>query len=142
MLSVQYGADQPEYDLIIAKNDNLLKVSVKSSQEGKWGLAQSFLTKADYHAAIDAWLRRHKPRTIVCFVQFKDVPPGALPRVYVATPKEVAARLKATAKGRGATILYENHRWGPRALGAGRVEQVPDEWRFSQRRIYQLLKEA
>jgi hypothetical protein len=34
-VSVQYGADQPEYDLIVAKGDHLLKVSVKGSRD--WG---------------------------------------------------------------------------------------------------------
>ena len=42
-VSVQYGANQPEYDLIIANGDALLKVSVKGSQDGGWGLTQSLL---------------------------------------------------------------------------------------------------
>jgi hypothetical protein len=42
-LVVQYGANQPEYDLMIAKGDRLLKVSVKGSQDGSWGLCQSYL---------------------------------------------------------------------------------------------------
>jgi hypothetical protein len=33
-VSVQYGANQPEYDLIVAKDDRMLKVSVKGSQDG------------------------------------------------------------------------------------------------------------
>ena len=37
-VSVQYGANQPEYDLIVAKGDQMLKVSVKGSQDGRWGL--------------------------------------------------------------------------------------------------------
>ena len=36
-VSVQYGADQPEYDLVIAKGHSLLKVSVKGSQDLGWG---------------------------------------------------------------------------------------------------------
>jgi hypothetical protein len=40
-VSVQYGANQPEYDLIVARGDALLKVSVKGSQDGGWGLTQS-----------------------------------------------------------------------------------------------------
>jgi hypothetical protein len=73
-VSVQYGADQPEYDLVVVKGERLLKVSVKGSQDGAWGPAQSHLKEADYHAAVDEWLLRHKPRTVLCFVQFKDVP--------------------------------------------------------------------
>jgi hypothetical protein len=62
-----------------------------------------------------------------------------LPRLYVARPSEVAERLKATAKGRGDTILYEHHTWGPRAVGAGTIEQIPAAWKFSEERIEQLL---
>ena len=45
-VSVQYGANQPEYDLIVAKRDKMLKVSVKGSQDGGWGLSQSYINKA------------------------------------------------------------------------------------------------
>lgn len=33
-VSVQYGANQPEYDLIAVSGDNMLKISVKRSQDG------------------------------------------------------------------------------------------------------------
>ena len=138
-VSVQYGANQPEYDLIVADGECLLKV--KGSQDGGWGLCQSYLTpkKADYHAAIDRWVARHKPRTVLCFVQFKGVEPTAMPRVYLATPAEVAQRLRESAKGRGDTILYERHSWGPRARGAGTVEEIPSRWQFSPQRVDELF---
>ena len=41
--SVQYGADQPEHDLMIAPGDKLAKISVKGSQDGSWGLTQKYL---------------------------------------------------------------------------------------------------
>lgn len=144
-VSVQYGANQPEYDLIVAKGERLMKVSVKGSQDGSWGLVQSDLAKlgkANYHGAIDAWLNRHGSRTVFCFVQFENAKLDEMPRLYLARPSEVAERLKATAKGRGDTILYEKHSWGPRAVGAGTIEQIPDNWRFSEERIEQLLSEA
>ena len=40
-VSVQYGANQPEYDLIAVSGDKMLKISVKGSQDGGWGLTQS-----------------------------------------------------------------------------------------------------
>jgi Holliday junction resolvase-like predicted endonuclease len=138
-VSVQYGANQPEYDLIVARGDNLLKVSVKGSQDGSWGLTQSFLKKADYHGAIETWLKRHGSKTAYCLVQFKGVEPNALPRIYLAWPSEIADRLRATANKRGDSILYEKHAWGPRAIGYGSVEQIPDSWLFSLQRIEQLL---
>lgn len=138
-VSVQYGADQPEYDLVVVRGEQILKVSVKGSQDGSWGLTQSYLRNANYQAAIDAWLQRHKLRTVFCFVQFKNVPLDQLPRVYLATPFEVAQRLRETASGRGDTILYEEHQWGTRAQAAGTVERIPAFWQFSQARIEQLL---
>ncbi len=141
-VSVQYGANQPEYDLIVARGERMLKVSVKGSQGGSWGLTQSFLRHADYHGAADLWLLRHGPRTILCFVQFKDVSLDELPRLYLATPREVADHLRAAARGRGDTILHERHAWGPRAKAAGTREAIPDAWRFTSARVEQLLREA
>lgn len=138
-VSVQYGANQPEYDLIVAKGDRLLKVSVKGSQDGSWGLTQSYLKTADYHGAIQQWLRRHGSRTVFCFVQFRGVALNDLPRLYLASSVEVAQRLRETARGRGDTILYEDHTWGPRAVAAGTIERLPESWRFSIKRIEELL---
>jgi hypothetical protein len=138
-VSVQYGADQPEYDLMVARDDKVLKVSVKGSQDGAWGLTQSFLQSADYHAAIATWLERHHPKTIFALVQFKEVAITEMPRVYLATPPEIAQRLRDTAKGRGDTILYERHQWGPRAMGAGTIEEIPNRWRFTLERAEEML---
>jgi hypothetical protein len=141
-VSVQYGANQPEYDLIVAREDALLKVSVKGSQDGSWGLTQGFLKKAsaDYHGAIELWLKRHGLQTVFCLVQFKGVTVMEMPRIYLARPTEIAQRLRETAKGRGATILYEEHAWGARASAAGTIEQLPKHWTFSAARIEQLLE--
>lgn len=141
-VSVQYGANQPEYDLIISCADKILKVSVKGSKDGSWGLTQSYLKDADYHLAIDRWLARHSARTIFCLVQYKGVTLDVMPRVYLATPAEIAERLRETADGRGDTILFEHHQWGPRAFAANKTERIPDHWRFSEQRIFELLDAA
>jgi hypothetical protein len=140
-VSVQYGANQPEYDLLVARGDQFLKVSVKGSQDGSWGLTQSLLEKrtADYQGAINRWEARHKPGTVLCFVQFKDVPLDGLPRVYLATPTEVAERMRQTAKGRGDTMLHERKVWAARAHAAGTTDSIPDGWRFSVSRLNDLL---
>jgi hypothetical protein len=136
---VQYGADQPEYDLAVEKDGKMMKVSVKGSQTGSWGPSQSFLANGDYHAAADTWRSRHHEETVLCFVQFRDVQVGEAPRVYIATPAEVCARLKATAGGEGRTVLYESRRWGPRSRAVGFEERIPPEWRFSLSRAERLL---
>jgi hypothetical protein len=115
-VSVQYGANQPEYDLMIAVGDSMLKISVKGSSDGGWGLSQSQLIKwrktnpkgpPNYVAAADMWLARHNSRTAMCFVNFRKVPLNGMPRVYLAWPKEVADKLKSAKDGRGDTILFD-----------------------------------
>jgi hypothetical protein len=79
---------------------------------------------------------------VFCFVQFEGVGLDQMPRLYLALPSEIAERLRATRKGRGDSILYEEHTWGHRAVGAGTVERIPSHWRFSSERIEQLLAGA
>jgi len=143
-VSVQYGANQPEYDLMVAKGERLLKISVKGSQDGGWGLTQSFMKKDshDYHGAIKTWVGRHKPRTVLCFVQFKGAELTELPRLYLATPAEVGDRLRASRKGLGETILWERKEWGKRAHGVGTIDEIPPLWKFSHQRIDSLLNIA
>jgi len=141
-VSVQYGANQPEYDLAIIRGERMLKVSVKGSQDGGWGLTQSYLENANYQMAIDIWLARHKPRTVLCLVQFDGVPLMGVPRIYLATPAEIAAHMKASAKGRGDTILEEKKTWGPKAQAAGTTDEIPVSWRFSLETIERLMATA
>ncbi|GLR26524.1 hypothetical protein GCM10007875_16140 [Limnobacter litoralis] len=138
-VSVQYGANLPEFDLVVTRGDAMLKVSVKGSQDGGWGLTQSFLKNADYHAAADVWLKRHGNKTVMCFVQFKGCEPTEMPRLYLATPTEVAAWLKHAADGRGDTVLREFHQWGPSAQAAGTVDEIPPDWKMDASCIDRLL---
>jgi hypothetical protein len=138
-VSVQYGANQPEYDLMVAAGERMLKVSVKGSSDGGWGLTQTQLTSwrkmnpeapTDYHAAADMWLARHKARTALCFVNFREVDLEAMPRIYLAWPLEVAQKLKAARDGRGDTVLYDigGTRTTPYAV-------VPAKWTMSGLRV-------
>ena len=139
-VSVQYGANHPEYDLVVVKKSLILKVSVKGSQDGGWGLTQSHMKDRNYHRAADLWLAKHTSDTVMCFVQFMGVPIDNLPNVYLARPSAVAERLKAAAAGRGDTILNENHTWTNRAHAAGTTDRIPDEWRFSNELAEMLAK--
>ena len=134
-ISVQYGANQPEYDLVAVDGNRMIKVSVKGSQDGGWGLTQSHLSNADYHAAVDTWLKKHSKKTVFCLVQLKGVSATELPRMYLATPREIASWLKTAAAGRGDTILYERHVWSSRAKAAGTTDVIPEEWRFTEARL-------
>lgn len=138
-VSVQYGANQPEYDLMISRGDRFAKVSVKGSKDGSWGLTQKYLRDAKYADAIAQWEADHSSRTIFALVQFQGVALDELPRVYVATPMEIANRLRETARGRGDTILYERKEWTVRAYAAGTVDAIPKNWMFSDERVEQLM---
>jgi Holliday junction resolvase-like predicted endonuclease len=139
-VSVQYGANQPEYDLVAVDGDKMLKVSVKGSRDGAWGLTQSLLKDANYHGAVDTWLKKHTNKTVLCLVQFKDVALDQLPRMYLARPSEIAAWLKTAAGGRGDTIVYEQHVWSKRAQSVGTTDKIPDSWRFTEDRLRDLTK--
>ncbi len=138
-VSVQYGANQPGYDLIVAKKERLVRVSVKGSQDGGWGLTQSHLKNADYQSAISAWLEKHDARILFCFVQYKGLDPIAeMPRMYLAWATEVAEMLRESRDGRGGTILYENKIW----TQSGSQEKMPDEWRFTAAKVERILEQA
>ena len=139
-VSVQYGANQPEYDLLASTGDLILKISVKGSQDGSWGLTQGYKKGCDYHEAAAKWLNAHHKKTVFCLVQFQNTLPNEMPRIYLASPVEIAERLNSSAGGRGETILYENHVWGPRAAGKGTVDRIPDEWAISAERLAYLFE--
>ena len=142
-VSVQYGANQPEYDLVVVKDDQAVKISVKGSQDGAWGLAQTQLAKlrnANYHGAIDEWLGKHGMKTIFCFVQFQHCTSDQMPRMYLATPSEVASQLRASCGGRGDTMLREKHQWTSRSkTAAGQTEEIPASWKFSEAKVQSLF---
>jgi hypothetical protein len=107
---VQYGANQPEYDLVITRGKSVRHISVKGSQDSGWGLIQNYKSsERGYHDAADAWAANHVLRDLIyCFVQFADVKLGECPRVYLATIDDVLFRHKQSRNGLGSTILYEN----------------------------------
>lgn len=138
-VSVQYGANQPGYDLIVADKDaHLLKVSVKGSQDGAWALAQNFLADANYQTAIERWFAKQSADVVFCFVQFIGTALNELPRVYLASVQEVAEALRVAKNGRGEVVLYENYTF-IRGPYAGSTDKLPSNWSFSGQRIQQLL---
>lgn len=141
-VSVQYGANQPEYDLVAVDGDRVLNVSVKGSKDGGWGLTQSFIKNADYHGAASQWLSRHSKKTVFCLVQFKDTSIETLPRMYLATPQEIADWLNNAAAGRGDTILYERHVWSPRGYAAGTIDFIPESWKFTEKRLEEIAEKT
>ena len=140
-VSVQYGANQPEYDLIVERNGQILKISVKGSKDGSRGLTQGYKKGRSYHKAIDDWLENHHAKTVFCLVQFENKADDQMPDMYLATPEQIAKVLHESRNGMGDTILYVNHKWGPRAVGYGNIEKIPEEWKFTSDRAKELFED-
>jgi Holliday junction resolvase-like predicted endonuclease len=139
---VQYGANQPEYDLAVARGSSPVKISVKGSQDGGWALTASQKKGRTYHEAIDHWAASHADhRTLYCFVQFKGVPLEGTPRMYLASIGEVAAYLRASCGGHGYTSLREKYTWA-RGKAGGTTDTIPASWVMNRERIEQLLGPA
>ena len=58
----------------------------------------------------------------------------------MASPTEIAEVMNASAGGRGETILYEYHKWGPRAAGSGTIDRIPEEWKFTEERAQYMFE--
>jgi hypothetical protein len=92
----------------------------------------------NYHRAAELWLNKHATDTVMCFVQFFKAELADMPRLYLATPAEVADRLKAAAGGRGDTVLNEDHTWSSKAYAAGKTDRIPPRWVFTNERAESL----
>ena len=142
----QRKSNLKRYDLLaVDERDVALKISVKGSQMGRWVICPSTGAKDEkgniYHAAINEWAKeQNQPGIVLCFVQYKGISPDQRPRIYLATPKEVAAHLKAQANGRGYGALVEHHVFTARSqAGAGVVDNIPEHWRFSRERVEHMI---
>jgi hypothetical protein len=146
-VQVQSGRDRPWYDLLVTNAGNLIRVSVKASEDGRWYLTESYLRRAadmsgkknDCLDAIDLWVDHHGSRTVCCLVQFEGVAIDELPRIYLASPFEIAERMRETTQRLGDPSLYERYEWSAAGDAAGNVETLPKNWRFSHDRVHELL---
>ncbi|PTU27731.1 hypothetical protein CJD38_18160 [Stenotrophobium rhamnosiphilum] len=132
---VQYGANQPDYDLVANKEDGkFLPISVKGSQDGGWMLAVRYKSVAtSYNEAIDLWRDAQRKDVIFLFVQFRGVALGSSPRAYLAKPAEIAAHMKTQCHGRGHGSLQENYRESH--PGSKYDHRIPNAWIFSLQRL-------
>jgi hypothetical protein len=131
---VQYGANQPLYDLVAVKGKRMLKISVKGSKDGGWVLTAGLKSGRTYHAAAEEWLGRQGVDLVFVFVQFSGVKVGEMPRVYLARANEVAVHLKSKKGGIGDTRFSEYQEWKS-GVAKGITDKIPNHWEFSKRRI-------
>lgn len=140
-VAVQYGANQPQYDLVVTRGGCSIHISVKGSQDGGWGLIQNYKRGRSYHEAADAWAAVQHPAIVYCLVQFQGVALGECPRVYLASVAEIADWHKASRNALGGTILWETYCY-TKGIAKGYIEIIPTAWRFSQERLAQFLPVA
>lgn len=133
-VAMQYGTTQPDWDIIATRGARTLKFQVKGSQDGGWGLFQSYIANADYHGALEAWRLVQIPDVVYFFVQFSGVLPGVAPRCYIARPEEIVAHMRTTRAGNAYTSLRENYRY-VRGIGTGHTDIIPAGWGATQVRI-------
>jgi len=133
-VAIQYGTTQEDWDIIAKKESRTLMLSVKGSQDGGWGLFQSYIQKANYHGALNAWFKCQPKDIVYFFVQFKGVAVGAAPRCYIARPKEILAHMRTTRAGLAYTSLREHHVY-TRGAGHGHTDIIPAAWLVTQKRI-------
>ena len=137
-VSVQYGANQPGYDLVAVKGKRVLKISVKGSQVGGWALlAGQKSSERSWEEAVAAWKARQPSDVVMCFVEYSNVPFEEMPRIYLARPSEVAAHLLQGRGGAVSTCLWEDHTV-TRGKHKGTRDKIPDLWRASVNRINQI----
>jgi hypothetical protein len=131
---VQYGANQPHYDLVAVKDKRFLLVSVKGSQDGGWMLASRYVKEGvGYQEAIDQWLAAQRDDIVFVFVQFQGVEIGQSPRVYIARPPEIAHELRAHRNGKGHGALQED--WQRNHPKSAYADKIPSSWAFTRERI-------
>lgn len=143
---VQASRDKPWYDLVVTRAGNLLKVSVKASENGEWELTSGFTRRVapasgmrtDCRSMVEMWRAGYGSRTVCCLVQFEGVAITQMPRIYLASPDEIAAAMHNTAERTGRCTLLEHYEWNGRD-GERNLEVLPAEWNFSPARVQQLL---
>src|SRR5581483_9338623 len=62
-----------------------------------------------------------------------------LPRIYLASPADIARRMREAAERTGAALLYEQYDWTAPETGLTAIERLPSSWLFSEERIQELL---
>src|SRR5450756_422335 len=137
-VSIQYGANQPDYDLIVKRGARFIALSVKGSQDGGWGLCQGYKRGRTYHEAIDLWCASHDKSIVYALVQFWGTTVGESPRIYLATPSEIAGMMKASRGGSGNTMLLEGYSY-KKGVGKDTTDKLPEHWKFSEQRALDLI---
>lgn len=133
-VALQYGTTQPNWDIIATKNGRTMHVSVKSSQDGGWGLFQNYKRGNSYPGAVQAWLALQPADIVFLFLQFQGVTLPSPPRAYIARPAEIITHMLTTRAGHCTTTLLNNYTY-QKGVGKGHSDVIPISWHVTQLRI-------
>lgn len=138
---VQYGANQPGFDLAVTKNGKTISVSVKGSSNGYWLLCPPLKDKRTKAQALENWIRKNQDY-VFCFVNFKDCNIGQMPRLFLATGREVAKELKQHEYGEPAHYLCDYY-VPKRGKNKGKQMGIlTKRWEMTEDRITKVLEKA
>lgn len=139
----QAGQARFSYDLGVANSGGMMKVTVHGDLGGFWTLVEPYMehtrpSLADRHRAIGLWLQNQSAHKVYCLVQFESADLTRMPRMYLASPQEIADRLHQAAERLTDSGFFEHGdatdpEW-PRTR-----EGMPASWRFSKSRIEELM---
>lgn len=136
---VQYGANQPGYDLAVSNDHKTILVSVKGSSNGGWILTTK---KEDgtYLSALQEWESKNAPY-VFFYAQYRGVDVGQLPRMYIALGKEVAKhQYTGYFGGIGLSLIeQETRKQGP---NKGATQRIPEEWAVTAERVHYVFSQA
>lgn len=138
-VSVQYGANNPEYDLVASRGTTFIKVAVKGSQDGDWDITKKYKKGVTPLEAANEWLKAIGRMTVFCLVQFKDVAETELPRIYLATAQELVEVLLKSRNGNGNSILYEYRERTERGQASKSLDAIPGYWIMTKDRVEQVF---
>jgi hypothetical protein len=134
---VQYGANQPGYDLVVSDGYRTMQVSVKGKSDVWWPLATKEKNKT-YQQALDEWVAEN--RTFVfCLVQFSGVKTGEMPHMYLATGAEIGQELRTHWFGEVSLSLAEYYA-PKRGKYNGKTVTIPPSWRLTENRIREVME--
>jgi hypothetical protein len=94
--------------------------------------------RTDSRSAIDMWRAGCGSRTVCCLVQFESVAIHELPRIYLASPDEIASAMHETAQRTGRCTLLEHYEWTA-PDGVRHLQTLPADWHFSPQRVLDLV---
>jgi len=133
---VQYGANQPGYDLLVERSGITRRVSVKGSSDLGWIVTMKGNGET-YKQALDAWALKNAG-TLFCYVQFGAVKIGEMPRLYLVESEELNQYLRTVWFGELMLSLWEAHA-PSRGPNKGKEFRIPASWLVSQQRIEDLV---